>query len=259
MLFQRDFMKDVYYNDTPYRGETGQPLAADGFAGQTAGDNVGSPAERSGQGNPAVSALAGPQGSIPASAIDVGYVSYRLTRVTSDGGVYTITPRLIVPKNTVALPKGVARRFWLTVHIPAEAAPGVYTGQVTFTPRQGAAHSIPLRFTVRKGALDAVDIPVGPFGGRIGTPWFADDPATTRFRRGDDRKEPAACCARMDSPCSPAFPTSSTRDSRMASRCWISAPPTARWRTPGRYGFLAVNSYGAGVIGLDAYYQDSRR
>jgi hypothetical protein len=34
---------------------------------------------------------------------------------------------------------------------------------------------------VRKGSLDTVDIPVGPFGGRIGTPWFESDPATAAF------------------------------------------------------------------------------
>ena len=37
-----------------------------------------------------VSDLPGPGGTIPARAIDVGYVSYRLSRVTMEGTVYTI-------------------------------------------------------------------------------------------------------------------------------------------------------------------------
>jgi len=32
--FQRDIMKDIFYNDTPFRSETGKPLAADAFPGQ---------------------------------------------------------------------------------------------------------------------------------------------------------------------------------------------------------------------------------
>ena len=256
MVFQRDFMKDVYYNDTPYRGETGQPLAAGGFASQTVPVTMSVlPLKDLGQGTLSVSALAGPQGSIPASAIDVGYVSYRLTRVTMDGAVYTITPRLIVPKNTVALPKGVARRFWLTVHVPEGAAPGVYTGQVSFTPQQGAALSVPLRFTVRKGILDAVDIPVGPWGGRIGTPWFQDDPATTSF--GAEMTEKSLLMLRAH-----GF-TMFTGVPYVTYQGFKDGKPVLDFSAADRqmadarsYGFRAVDSYGAGVMGIDAYHRD---
>ncbi len=256
LVFQRDFMKDVYYNDTPYRGETGQPLAADGFAGQMVPVTMSVlPLKDLGTGTLSVSALVGPPGTIPANAIEVGYVSYRLTRVTGDGAVYTIAPRLIVPKNSVALPKGVARRFWLTVSVPANAAPGLYTGQIGFTPQRGAAQSLPLRFTVRKGALDAVDIPVGPWGGRIGTPWLDSDPATVRF--GAEMTEKSLLLLRAHGftmftgvpyvvyqgfkDGQPVLDFSSA-DSQMAD---------AR-----KYRFRAVNSYGAGVIGIDAYHRD---
>jgi hypothetical protein len=256
MLFQRDFMKDVYYNDTPYRGEAGQPLAADGFAGQMVPVTMSVlPLKDLGQGTLSVSALAGPQGSIPASAIDVGYVSYRLARVTNDGGVYTIIPRLIVPKNSVALPKGVARRFWLTVHVPAGAAPGAYTGQVSFTPQQGAARSVALRFTVRKGTLDAVDIPVGPFGGRIGTPWFQDDPATADF--GADMTQKSLLMLRAHGFTMftgvPYVTYQGFKDGKPALDFSAADRQMADAR---RYGFRAVNSYGAGVTGIDAYHPD---
>src|SRR5262249_35568487 len=128
-----------------------------------------------------ISPLAGPGGGIPAAAIDVGYVSYRISRVISDGAVYTIRPRGIVPRDSVMLPKGTARRFWLEVHIPAGAAPRGYNGKVNFTPQRGAPLSIPLQVTVRRGALDPADVAVGPFGGRVGTPWFLNDPATAGF------------------------------------------------------------------------------
>jgi hypothetical protein len=256
LVFHRDFMKDVYYNDTPYRGEIGQPLAADGFAGQLVPVTTSVlPLKDLGTGTLTVGALTGPQGAIPASAIDVGYVSYRLARVTSDGGVYTISPRLIVPKNSVELPKGVTRRFWLTVHVPAGAAPGVYTGQVSFTPQQGAAQPIPLRFTVRKGALDAVDIPVGPWGGRIGTPWLDSDPATANF--GAEMTEKSLLLLRaygftMFSGV-PYVPYQGFKDGKPALDFSIADRQMADAR---RYGFRAVNSYGAGVMGIDAYHQD---
>ena len=75
-----------------------------------------------------VSDLAGPGGTIPASAIDLGFVSYRLSRVTSEGTVYTIAPRLIMPGGDVEMPQGLTRRFWMTVRTPATARPGLYKG-----------------------------------------------------------------------------------------------------------------------------------
>ncbi|MGA2267498.1 MAG: hypothetical protein ABSH44_03410 [Bryobacteraceae bacterium] len=256
VAFHRDFMKDVYYNDTPYRGETGQPLAADGFAGEVAPVTVSIlPLKDLGQGTLSVSALEGPQGSIPASAIDVGYVSYRVTRVTNDGGVYTISPRWIIPKNNVALPKGVARRFWLAVHVPAGAAPGVYTGQVSFTPQHGAAWPVPLRFTVRKGALDAADIPVGPWGGRIGTPWYQDDPATIDFGAEMTEKSLLALRAHGFTMFS-GVPYVVYRGFKDGQPVLDFGAADRQMADARKYGFRAVNSYGAGVIGLDAYHQD---
>jgi len=256
LIFQRDLMKDVYYNDTPYRPETGQPLTADGFAGQLVPLTMSVlPLKDLGTGTLSVSALAGPQGTITATAIDVGYVSYRLARVTNDGGVYTISPRLVVPRNYVALPKGVARRFWLTVHVPAAAAPGVYTGQVTFATQEGAAQATPLQFTVRKGTLDAADIPVGPWGGRIGTPWLESDPATAGFAA--EMTEKSLRLLREY-----GF-TMFTGVPYVVYQGFMDGKPVldfsfadGQMADARRFGFLAVNSYGAGVIGIDAYRRD---
>jgi hypothetical protein len=256
LIFHRDFMKDVYHNDAPYRGETGQPLVADGFAGQLVPVTMSVlPLKDLGTGTLSVSALAGPQGSIPAANIDVGYVSYRLTRVTNDGGIYTISPRLIVPKSSVALPKGITRRFWLMVHVPTDAAAGVYTGQVSFTPQQGEPQSVSLRFTVRKGSLDTVDIPVGPWGGRIGTPWFESDPATAAF--GAEMTEKSLLLLRAHGFTMfsgvPYVVYQGFKDGKPALDFSIADSQMADVR---RYGFRAVNSYGAGVIGIDAYHRD---
>ena len=256
LAFHRDFMQDVYYNDTPYRGEEVHALEADGFAGQMVPVTVSFlPLKDLGKGTLAVSALTGPQGSIPAGAIDLGYVSYRLTRVTSDGAVYTIAPRWIFPNNSVALPKGVARRFWLTVSVPPGAAAGVYTGRIDFTPQHGPPMSLPLQFTVHKGTLDAADIPIGPWGGRIGTPWFADDPRTTAF--GAEMTEKSLLALRAH-----GF-TMFSGVPYVVYKGFSAGKPVLGFGSADRqmddarkYGFRAVDSYGAGVIGINAYQRD---
>jgi len=255
-IFHRDLMKDVYYNDTPFREETGMPLAAAGFAGQIVPVTMSVlPLKDLGTGNVTVSALAGPQGSIPASAIDVGYVSYRLTRVTVDGGVYSITPRLIVPRSRVALRKGVTRRFWLTVHVPAGAAPGLYTGQVSFTPQRGTALPVPLQFTVSKGSLDAADIPVGPWGGPVGVPWFGEDRESAAFAADMTEKSLLMLRAYGFTMFSgvPYVVYQGFKDGNPVLDFTAADRQMADVR---RYGFRAVDTYGAGLVGVDAYNRD---
>jgi hypothetical protein len=108
----------------------------------------------------AATALAGPGAIIPASAIDVGYVSYRNHGIE----VYRIEPRYIMPFNSVDMPKDVVRRFWLTAKVPADAKPGVYRGVVTITPEKGTPAAVPVELRVRAGSLDPLDIPAGPWG-----------------------------------------------------------------------------------------------
>ncbi len=83
-----------------------------------------------------MSDLKGP-GTIAAQDIAVGYVSNRITRVSGDGAVYTISPRYVMPSATVNVAKGVTRRFWLTIRPPQDAKAGVYRGEITITPEHG--------------------------------------------------------------------------------------------------------------------------
>lgn len=255
VLFRRDSIEDLYYNDTPPRGDVDQPLSAEVFAGQVEPVTLAViPLRDLGKGTVTVSALSGAQGTIPAGAIDIGYVSYRITRVTGDGAVYTIAPRLVLPRNTVALPEGIARQYWLEVHTPASASPGVYAGQVTFTPQRGPTASVPLRLTVRRGKLADTDIPVGPFGGRIGIPWQEDDPQTAAF--GADMTEKSLHLLRSRGftmfsgvpYITVGFPNGKPAlDFSAADR---------QMRVAKELGFLAVSNYGVGLIGLTAQAQD---
>jgi hypothetical protein len=177
VVFSRDYMEDVYYNDTPRQREVGQPVTGFGFAGEHEPLTAAIyPLADLGKVSVAVSDLTGP-GTIASRDISVGYVSYRITRVSMDGAVYRIDPRLIIPRNAIAAPKAVARRFWLTVHPPEGTAPGTYRGEFTITPEHGETARVPVSYRVYPGTLDAVDVPAGPFSHEINLPWDGNDPA----------------------------------------------------------------------------------
>ena len=184
VAFCRDYMTDVFYNDTPFKAELGKPLTGEAFAGEYEPLTLTVlPLRDLGKVTVTAGDLACPDGTIPARAIDVAYVSYRISRVTMEGSVYTIKPRLLMPTSTVDMPKGIARRFWLTVRTPAGAGPGLYRGKVSIRPTGGAASEVPVEFTVRRGSLDAVDVPAGPWSHTIRVPWYGSDPAAAAHKK----------------------------------------------------------------------------
>ena len=97
--FVRDTMQDVYDNDLPEADEIGRPLQAEAFAGEYEPMALALvPLQDLGEVTVTAGDLSGPAGTIPAAAIDVGYVSCRISRVTMQGSVYTIQPRWIIPR-----------------------------------------------------------------------------------------------------------------------------------------------------------------
>jgi len=179
VLFSRDWMSDVYYNDSPRADERVEKLAASAFAGEYEPVTFCVlPLKNLGDVAVTASALKGPgQASISADCIEIGHVQYRLARVTMEGSVYTIAPRLVQPRNSVAAPKEMTRRFWLTVKVPNDASPGLYHGTLKVESTQGGSSVIPLEVTVRKGTLDPVDVPAGPWGHTIKLPWYDEEVA----------------------------------------------------------------------------------
>ncbi len=259
VVFQRDLMKDVYYNDTPLASEIGKPLAGEAFAGEAEPVTLAVlPLEDLGDATVTVTDLAGPGATIPAGAIDVGFVSYRLSRVTMEGSVYTIAPRLIMPSAAVAMPKSVARRFWLTVRTPPDAKPGLYRGKVLVATKKGAAIETPLEFTVRRGTLDPVDVPAGPWGYTIRVPWYGEDPAAAAFAG-----QMAAKSLRKMRECGfTAFsgvPTVVYKGFKDGKPDLDFTAGDAEMRQAKEAGFMTVVSYGSGISGINAYFQDTDR
>ena len=256
-VFSRDCMQDISYGNTPKPGETCTKLEGQAFAGEYEPLNVAIlPHSNLGPVTATVSDLRGPGGIIPASAVDVGFVSYRISRVTAEGSVYTIKPRLIMPTNTVTCPAGITRRFWLTVRTPSDAKPGVYKGTLTL---QCASHGIaplPVEFRVRNGTLDPVDAPAGPWGYSISVPWGAQDPAADAYAASMSEKS----LRRMREYGFTTFsgvPDISYKGFKDGKPVLDFTTADAQMKQAKALGFLAVNTYGSGVSGFSAYFEDA--
>jgi hypothetical protein len=256
VAFQRDYMQDVYYNDTPRRGEIARRLVGEAFAGEYEPVTLGLvPLVDLGQTTVTVGDLEGPSGNIPAEVIDVGYVSYRISRVTSEGTVYTIAPRYVMPMATVDMPRAVTRRFWLTVKTPADARPGVYKGMVSVESDLGKA-ALPIEFRVRAGRLDPVDVPAGPWGYSINVPALDGDPAAAAFNRRLAAKSLKKMREYGFTTFSgvPTIAYSGFRDGKPVLDFRLA---DQQMKQAKQLGFLAVVGYGGGISGVNAYYQDA--
>jgi hypothetical protein len=259
VVFQRDYMQDVFYNDTSSQRERVDVLRGEAFAGEYEPVTLSVvPLRNLGKVSVTASDLIGPSGTIPAGAIDLGSVSYRLSRLNLEGSIYTISPRLVLPGGAADVPKGLTRQFWLTVRTPLDAKPGVYRGAVTIGAQLGGNASVPLEFRVRAGTLDSVDVPAGPFGFRIGVPWFDDDRTASRFNALLTEKS----LQKMREYGFTAFsglPAIAYGGMQRGSPALDFRKADPQMQFVKNLGFLAVVTYGGGVGGVDAYKQDQKQ
>ncbi|MBV8130254.1 MAG: hypothetical protein JO114_21605 [Planctomycetaceae bacterium] len=257
VLFQRDPMQDISYNDTPFKQEVVNTVRGSAFAGEFEPVTVGVvPLSDLGKVTLSVGDLQGPAATIPARMIDVRYVSYRISRVTAEGSVYTISPRLILPGGTVEMPKNLTRRFWLTVWPPPSIRPGDYRGTISIHAGDGRDWQVPLEFQVRAGTLDPVDIPAGPFGHAIGIPWYQDDPRAAEYNRQMVERSLRRMRAYGFTACT-GLPSISFHGFAKGKPILDFTAADRQMKLARDLGFLAVTTYGGGVSGFDAYYQDS--
>lgn len=110
-------------------------------------------------------ALSG-DGPLGAEDVDIRHVRYMRARPNYVGmGLYRIVPDVLEPMwmfreraiydpaAPVGLTAGTTHRFWLTVHVPEDAQPGMYEGVVTITDVGGAQVDVPVRLRVLPIAL----------------------------------------------------------------------------------------------------------
>lgn len=102
-----------------------------------------------------ISPLKGPNGrALSADAADVRVGRYRFKRYASNqSALYSIEERELqlfnqTPQNELRCKEDYARRFWITVHVPEDAAPGNYEGSVTLKTQLGGTSTVPLKLSV---------------------------------------------------------------------------------------------------------------
>jgi hypothetical protein len=77
-------------------------------------------------------ALTGSGGTIPASAVTIQRVRYLIRPAGQDR--VEVVPRMLVPDTGIRAEAAINRQYWLTVHVPDTASPGLYRGTVAIWP-----------------------------------------------------------------------------------------------------------------------------
>lgn len=174
--FVRDWMENVPVNAVPRREEAGRPLEIFASAGELEPIVFSIyPLRDLGEAKISITDLVSPAGRIPASAVQAGVVSHRLSRVTMEGTVYTINPRYVMPRATTPLKQGTTTTFWLTLRTPQSVKAGIYKGAVKLAFADGKTATLPLTARLFATPLDELDVPAGPWGSSIPLPWYGED------------------------------------------------------------------------------------
>ena len=152
LLFQRPLMESVYPNTRPHSHERLETLVAFATPGEFEPVTFALYPVRPLQNlKVRVSSLTSPAGEIPADRVDVrlatywnvGYPSYTTV------GTYRRVPELLERVTVHSSPAGECQRYWLTIHIPDDARPGLYQGTVfVWDDGFGQAVGIPLALRV---------------------------------------------------------------------------------------------------------------
>ena len=134
LLFQRPIMEPVYPNTQPLEHERLERLVAFATPGEFEPLTFSLyPARNLKNLRVRCSSLACDAGEIPASQITVRLATYwniGYPRYTSRD-TYRRTPELLERVTVHTSPAHECQRYWIVVHVPADAKPGLYRGKVT--------------------------------------------------------------------------------------------------------------------------------
>jgi hypothetical protein len=256
VLWSRDWMEDVPpVNAVPRRQEITRSVSLFASAGQEEPIVFSvTPMRDLGTATVSVSDLVSASGArVPAASVKLGLVSHRITRVTAEGTVYTIAPRLILPRSSATLKQGVTTTFWLTLRTPSKVSAGTYRGKVKLTFADGRTDFVDLSVRLFATKLDELDVPAGPYGSTIDLPWYSEETGAYNlrmFRR---------CLAKMREYGCTAFSGIPT----LRITGWKDGKPTIDFSQADREmadaraaGFKMVVNYNGGIGGFDNYHVD---
>jgi hypothetical protein len=132
VVFRPHYLKLVFPFTTPAPGETGNTLEAFAARGEFEPFVFAvRPLRKMPNARLQVTDLRGSSNAvIPASKLDVRWMRYVEARpeASRNGAEYRIEPWLLVPRETYTMDPEITRQFWITVHVPDDAEPGIYAG-----------------------------------------------------------------------------------------------------------------------------------
>jgi hypothetical protein len=169
ILFSRDLDKEITYNSAPGADKSDSREVKISWLctpGEYASANFAIyPLKDCGTISVTPGELSGPGGKIPASAIRTRAIGYKMkrigARITSS---YDYRPWLLRDFESLAVPAGVTRRFWITCKVPDSTPAGTYSGQMSVSIA-GSARTIPIALEVAGFKLDEPTMPIGMYGG----------------------------------------------------------------------------------------------
>ncbi len=173
-----------------------------------------------------------------------------------EGTVYTITPRLIMPGGVVDMPRGLTRRFWMTVRTPADARPGVYKGTIDDPCREGGRRprSRSNFACARESSIRWTSRPVRS-ATRSASPGSATTLRPPAYNQHMVKKSLHKMREYGFTACS-GLPSIAYRGFDAGKPVLDFAAADASMKLAKELGFLAVTTYGGGVSGFNAYTQD---
>ncbi len=149
VVFTRPYVENIYPDSVPAADERCQAVSSFATLGEYEPLNVAVQALKPLDGvTVAVGELRGP-GVIGAERIDVRQV--RCWPVRTHYSVfdrYRVVPELLDPVAPTDVEAGVCHRFWLTIHVPPDARPGVYRGQAVVRAENAPESRVALELEV---------------------------------------------------------------------------------------------------------------
>ena len=145
LLYSRHYLECVYPQTRPRPEELNPELRLLASPGEYGTANVVVFPLRALPGSKVSISAVGP---VPAGNLEVRHVRYMRARPNyTVENRYRIVPDILERFESLDLPAGENARFWITVHVPADAPAGDFRGEVTFTSA-GVKATVPLRLRI---------------------------------------------------------------------------------------------------------------
>lgn len=156
VLFTRGVMTDIRETDGPGTGRVVKKIDLLALRGEFESFSLGVRSSEAGRWKVGVSDLKSSEGGgrvIPASAVEVARLRYGKTA----GRGHKVTDWVVEPGlKELELRPGRTARVWLTVHVPEEAAGGIYAGSLSLSGPDGAESKVPVSVEVLPAKLEPV-------------------------------------------------------------------------------------------------------